>query len=110
MKVFETNPNLKECWKTTDGQHFYTKNAAQNHAATLTDKSVEHMTRPVDSESTEGGKEISIKKLNKQDLINHIKDEYGVDLDEAKTKNELLVDAELIIKEAVEKAALENNK
>ena len=39
--IFESNPNLKKAFITSDGTPFYQENDAKNHAKTLEDKSVE---------------------------------------------------------------------
>jgi hypothetical protein len=43
--VFATNPRLDVYYKTSDGVAFYTRNAAENHAAGLKDKTVKTITR-----------------------------------------------------------------
>lgn len=45
MNPFKTHPNLKEAHQTSDGQFFFTANAAANHARTLENKAVKHVTR-----------------------------------------------------------------
>ena len=45
MNPFKTHPNLKEAHQTSDGQFFFTANAAANHARTLDNKAVKHVTR-----------------------------------------------------------------
>ncbi|RTY93242.1 hypothetical protein EKM01_03845 [Flavobacterium sp. RSP46] len=40
-KIFETNPDLKKAYITSDGTPFYQETDAKNHAKTLNDKSVE---------------------------------------------------------------------
>lgn len=45
MNPFKTHPNLKEAHQTSDGQLFFTANSAANHARTLENKSVKHVTR-----------------------------------------------------------------
>lgn len=40
-KIFETNPDLKKAYITSDGTPFYQETDAKNHAKTLKDKSVE---------------------------------------------------------------------
>lgn len=40
-KIFETNPNLKKAYITSDGTPFYQETDAKNHAKTLEDKTVE---------------------------------------------------------------------
>lgn len=42
--VFKKNPNLKEYHETSDGVKFYTKHDAANHARSLKDKKVNHVT------------------------------------------------------------------
>lgn len=39
-KIFKNNPELKEFYQTSDGQAFFTENAAKLHAKTLKNKSV----------------------------------------------------------------------
>lgn len=39
-KIFETNPNLKKAYITSDGTPFYQETDAKNHAKTLEDKTV----------------------------------------------------------------------
>lgn len=39
--IFESNPNLKKAFITSDGTPFYQEHDAKNHAKTLKDKSVE---------------------------------------------------------------------
>jgi hypothetical protein len=40
-KIFETNPDLKKAYITSDGTPFYQDTDAKNHAKTLKDKTVE---------------------------------------------------------------------
>lgn len=40
-KIFETNPDLKKAYITSDGTPFYQETDAKNHAKTLKDKTVE---------------------------------------------------------------------
>ena len=40
-KIFESNPQLKKVYVTSDGTPFYQENDAKNHAKTLEDKTVE---------------------------------------------------------------------
>ena len=40
-KIFQSNPNLKKAFITSDGTPFYQENDAKNHAKTLKDKTVE---------------------------------------------------------------------
>ena len=82
-KVFIENPSLKECFKTSDGQYFYNQNDAKNHAKTLEDKSVEHLTRASEEDDQDAGvvdpkaEEIKkVKKLNKEPLIEYAKENY----------------------------------
>lgn len=44
-RIFKQNPDLKEYHKTSDGQAFYTADAARSHAKTLADKTVTHVVR-----------------------------------------------------------------
>lgn len=44
--IFKTNPNLKEAYKTSDENYFYSKNAAQNHAKTLENKTIQELVNP----------------------------------------------------------------
>lgn len=46
-KVFESHPNLKVYYKTSDGAAFYNENLAQLHAKTLSDKTVEPIYKSV---------------------------------------------------------------
>lgn len=82
-KVFQEHPALKECYKTSDGQCFFTKNAAENHAKTLEVKKVEHLERPSEattsptSEPDPKADEIkAVKKLNKEPLIAYAKEHF----------------------------------
>ena len=45
-EIFKNNPNLQEAFVTSDGNPFYSKNAAENHAKTLEDKTVKHLENP----------------------------------------------------------------
>lgn len=40
-KIFESNPDLKKAYITSDGTPFYQENDAKNHAKSLKDKTVE---------------------------------------------------------------------
>ncbi|WP_395974265.1 hypothetical protein [Chryseobacterium cucumeris] len=44
--IFKRNPNIPEAFITSDNEEFYTKNAAENHAKTLKDKTIKHLTNP----------------------------------------------------------------
>lgn len=48
-KIFKAHKDLKECWKTSDGQYFRTLNAAQLHARSLKDQSIEKLVRKVEA-------------------------------------------------------------
>ncbi|PIF44918.1 hypothetical protein CLU96_1917 [Chryseobacterium sp. 52] len=43
--IFSNNPKADLYYKTSDGSAFFSKNAARNHANTLTDKDVEKVTK-----------------------------------------------------------------
>jgi hypothetical protein len=43
--IFDKNPSLEEYHQTSDGQAFYTKSNALNHARTLEDKAVKTVSR-----------------------------------------------------------------
>ncbi len=45
--IFEQHPNLKQYFKTADGQAFYEHSDAKLHARTLEDKSIETVEKPV---------------------------------------------------------------
>jgi hypothetical protein len=65
--TFENNPNLKEYFQTSDGEKFYTKNMAENHARDLKDRSVTTVSRPADKEVKETAADI-IAKAPEMDL------------------------------------------
>ena len=44
--IFKRNPNLKEVFITSDENPFYSKNAAENHARNLGDKTIQHVINP----------------------------------------------------------------
>lgn len=46
MEIFNTNPKLEKCFKTSDGEHFYNETDAKNHAKSLEDKHVEKLVNP----------------------------------------------------------------
>jgi len=46
MEIFNTNPKLEKCFKTSDGEHFYNESDAKNHAKSLEDKHVEKLINP----------------------------------------------------------------
>jgi hypothetical protein len=46
MEIFNTNPKLEKCFKTSDGEHFYNESDAKNHAKSLEDKHVEKLVNP----------------------------------------------------------------
>lgn len=43
--IFEQHPTLKKYFQTSDGTAFYTQDAANNHAKTLSDKEVKEVER-----------------------------------------------------------------
>ncbi len=45
--IFEQHPNLKQYFKTADGQAFYEHSDAKLHVRTLEDKSIETVEKPV---------------------------------------------------------------
>ena len=45
-KIFKQHPELKEAFVTVDGEAFYTRNMAENHARTLTSKEIKRVTNP----------------------------------------------------------------
>lgn len=65
--IFNEKPNLQEYFATSDGTKFYTETMAKNHAKTLEDKEVAHVTRPAEDDAVETAKEI-IKKAAEMDL------------------------------------------
>lgn len=54
--IFETHPNLKEYFKTSDGSAFYTEHDAANHAKTLENRKVEKVERVVKKAAEEAEK------------------------------------------------------
>ena len=68
--IFTQNPNLKEVFKTSDGEYFYNENSAKNHAKTLDDKSVEHLEKPKATQTAE-------KLTAKQQLQKDYEDKFG---------------------------------
>lgn len=62
--TFKQNPNLKEYWKTSDGQAFYREQDARNHAKTLSNKSVEHQVRGIESDNVALDKKVQVKKAD----------------------------------------------
>jgi hypothetical protein len=44
--IFKQNPELNEVFETADGNSFYLRNAAENHAKTLKDKKITRKTNP----------------------------------------------------------------
>lgn len=75
--IFKTNPNLKEFFKTSDGEAFYQESNAHNHAKSLEDKTVETIKREV-------VKVIQIEK----DLDNDDEILYPENLELEKTENQ----------------------
>lgn len=43
--IFDQNPSLDLCFKTSDGKYFFNDNDAHNYAKTLEDKGVEKLER-----------------------------------------------------------------
>ena len=80
--IFTQNPNLQEVFKTSDGEYFYTENSAKNHAKTLEDKSVEHLEKPIESQTPE-------KLTAKQQLQKDYEDKFGEVPAESFTKAQL---------------------
>ena len=70
-KIFKNNPELKEFYQTSDGQAFYTENAARTHARTLKNKSVilveksAETAAPVEDEKPEEVEKKPAKKVSK---------------------------------------------
>jgi hypothetical protein len=100
MEIFEQNPDLKEVFQTTDGEFFYTENAAKNHARSLEDKTVEHLKRTFelkvvteDSEEEEV-KELSISEkveaMTKAQLVEFAKTTYDFEVNATLTRPEML--------------------
>lgn len=52
MEIFKHHPNLKEAYKTSDGQHFYQEDRAKLHAKSLEDKKIEHLINPGTNSTT----------------------------------------------------------
>lgn len=73
-RVFKENPELKVCYKTSDGECFYTENDAKNYAKSLKDKKVQTVNRGVTSESETGTDENvdSTPKMNHREAIQAI--------------------------------------
>ncbi|MDN3671691.1 hypothetical protein QWY99_01245 [Flavobacterium branchiarum] len=71
-KIFESNPDLKKAFITSDGTPFYQENDAKNHAKTLKDKTVE----PVYNE-----KELQV--VDAEDLTEAEKEMAAFEADEA---------------------------
>ena len=57
-QVFESNPNMKEYFETSDGQPFYKKQDAELHARSLKDKKVTLVERPAKDEKPKNAKEV----------------------------------------------------
>jgi hypothetical protein len=57
-QVFESNPNMKEYFETSDGQPFYKKQDADLHATSLKDKKVTLVERPAKDEKPKTAAEV----------------------------------------------------
>ena len=56
--IFKLHPNLKEFFRTADGEVFYKETDANNHAKTLVSKKVDHIKKEeVSIEKVEAGSE-----------------------------------------------------
>lgn len=79
-RIFKQNPDLKEYHKTSDGQAFYTADAARNHAKTLADKRVAHVVRIEETQpQPEPVKHTSPEKTlpGRDELIDRYTELYG---------------------------------
>lgn len=65
--IFSNNPTLDLYYKTSDGNAFFTKNAAHNHAKTLEDKSVKKVTKT--SVKDDETKEIKTAEITVDSLL-----------------------------------------
>lgn len=72
MKIFDENPNLDEVYETTDGNQFFTRNAAENHAKTLKAKTVKRIVRP-------DAKNVSVVDVDAPNVIGLDTFQTGVD-------------------------------
>lgn len=73
-QVFEDNPSLDLCYKTSDGTHFFLESDATNHAKNLKDKAVIKLTRNQETkddeaEGTENETEQKTQELLALELI-----------------------------------------
>lgn len=70
-KFFQDNPDLKEYFKTSDGQAFYSENGAKNHVKTakLANQHIECVVRGGETELNDDEKPVDLKKLKKAELI-----------------------------------------
>lgn len=99
--IFENNPKVDLYYKTSDDNAFFSKNAAQNHASTLSDKDVKKVTRSsasketLDTEPAGDGTEQGVKLTPKQQLQADYELKFGEVPAEEFTKNQ--------ISEAIEK-------
>ncbi len=88
--IFESNPNLKKAFITSDGTPFYQEHDAKNHAKTLEDKSVE----PVYNE-----KELQV--LDSEDLSEQDKEMAEFEADE-KLKSDQEAEKQLEVQKQIE--------
>jgi hypothetical protein len=81
--IFKRNPNIPEAFITSDNEEFYTKNAAENYAKTLKDKTIKHLTNP--------SEKVAIVEENSQAFVQTGENQDGSPKVEAKTA-EITVD------------------
>lgn len=65
--TLDRKPKLKSYWETADGRQFYTKNAAENHAKTLDDRSIEEVKRTAKTPAKNAGKSTKSEEGAKKD-------------------------------------------
>jgi len=79
-QVFKNHPDLTEFFQTSDGQAFYTENAARTHARTLKNKTVVLVQKSDQPEETKpAGKTVKLPKKNKErdELVARYAELYG---------------------------------
>ncbi len=69
MEIFNTNPTLEKCFKTSDGEHFYNESDAKNYAKSLQDKHVEKLINP---EFTAKGDELDMNEKKAEQMASDL--------------------------------------
>lgn len=101
-QVFQDNPKLNHCYKTSDNEMFYNAEDAKNHAKSLNDQSVETLDNPnlADSQNAKALFDLDNETIDSEPLQEDapvIQLEPDTNLDVPKAQDQPVVDLKKVI-------------